>query len=80
MRRTIMRQTLCKCLLITQRDVVRVIRAGARTVDAVSEACQAGTGCGSCRGPIAVLLDEEAQRRSRRQAAAARMQLGLFRD
>ncbi|HIW61411.1 MAG TPA: (2Fe-2S)-binding protein [Candidatus Stackebrandtia excrementipullorum] len=33
------------------------IRAGARTEDAVGEACDAGTGCGTCLDRIADMLE-----------------------
>ncbi len=67
-------------MVVEEAEVRRAIRAGARTVDDVGAACEAGTGCGSCRGPIGVLLEEEASRRTRRgaEAADALAQLGLF--
>ncbi len=70
-----MRRTLCKCMRVAQTDVLRAIRSGARSVDAVGFACAAGTGCGSCHEAIGALIQEELQRRSR---AAAAGQLALF--
>jgi len=52
-------------MLITERDVVAVIRGGARSVDEVGRRCDAGTGCGSCRGGIDLLIQAEIRRRSR---------------
>ncbi len=72
---------LCHCMVVEEREVVSAIRAGARTVEEVGERCEAGTGCGSCRGAIAVLLQEEVRRRASRPDPAAevlRAQLGLF--
>lgn len=66
-------------MLISEDEVIQAIRAGARTVDEVGERCEAGTGCGSCRGGIAVLLAEEERRRARRPVPDAVLkQLGLF--
>lgn len=75
-----MGRLLCHCLVVEEGEVRKAIRAGARTVDEVGEACEAGTGCGSCRGPIGVLLAEEATRRARRGGDASDVlaQLGLF--
>ena len=74
-----MRLLLCQCNAIFEHEVLLSIRKGARTVDEVGDDCYAGTGCGSCRGTIKTMLEEEAQRRS---AAAdvpdALMQLPLF--
>lgn len=58
----------------------RAIRGGARTVEEVGERCEAGTGCGSCRAVISVVLGEEARRRGTKGGDAAELlaQLGLF--
>jgi len=72
---------LCHCLVVEEGEVRKAIRAGARTVDAVGDACEAGTGCGSCRAGIIVLLADEARRRARRGGEAITLaQLGLFVD
>ena len=74
-----MSRLLCHCMVVDEREVVRAIRQGARTVEAVGEACEAGTGCGSCRGGIEVVLQQESLRRSRRPVPdAVAAQLGLF--
>jgi bacterioferritin-associated ferredoxin len=66
-------------MVVSEREVVLAIRAGARTVDDVGEHCDAGSGCGSCRGGIEVLLAQEAERRRRADVPAALLdQLGLF--
>lgn len=54
---------LCQCNAIFEHEVQACIRRGARTVDEVGERCEAGTGCGSCRGAIKTMIEEEAQRR-----------------
>ena len=67
-------------MVVSEREVAACIRAGARTVDEVGEACEAGTGCGSCRGGIEVMLDEHRRRAERagNDAGAVLAQLGLF--
>lgn len=66
-------------MLVSERDVLATIRAGARTVDEVGERCDAGTGCGSCRGGIELLIQQEVRRRARAPVPEALLaQLGLF--
>lgn len=52
---------VCVCHGVGCGAVRAAIRAGATTVDAVGEACGAGTDCGSCREEIASLLEEGAE-------------------
>lgn len=66
-------------MLVSERDVLITIRGGARTVDEVGERCDAGTGCGSCRGGIELLIQQEVRRRTRAPLPEALLaQLGLF--
>lgn len=70
---------LCQCMAVSEREVVKAIRSGARTVDEVGMRCEAGTGCGSCRGGIEVLIATERSRRRRQPVPEAVLrQLGLF--
>lgn len=57
------RRLLCQCNSIFEHEVVACIRKGARSVDEVGDECDAGTGCGSCRGTIKTMIEEEEQRR-----------------
>ncbi|GIE82335.1 hypothetical protein Aph02nite_82850 [Actinoplanes philippinensis] len=50
---------VCICHHVREREVRAVIRAGARTEEAVGDACGAGTGCGSCLDRICDLIEEE---------------------
>lgn len=50
---------VCICHHVREREVRAVIRLGARTEEAVGDACGAGTGCGSCLDRICDLIDEE---------------------
>lgn len=66
-------------MLVSERDVLATIRAGARTVDEVGDRCDAGTGCGSCRGGIELLIQQEVRRSARTRVPDALLaQLGLF--
>lgn len=47
---------ICACHGVTQPTILAAIAAGAGTVDAVGQACAAGTNCGSCRPEIARFL------------------------
>lgn len=74
-----MSRVLCQCMNVTEREIKAAIRAGADTVDAVGERCEAGTGCGSCRGGIDILIEEVKRARGRRRLPSAILdQLGLF--
>jgi len=70
---------LCQCSSVSEREVIACARRGATTLEAIGEACDAGTGCGSCCGAITTILEEE---RARRAAGggipAALLQLPLF--
>jgi bacterioferritin-associated ferredoxin len=75
--------TLCQCMLVSEQEVLATIRSGARTVDEVGERCDAGTGCGSCRGGIELLIQHVVRQEVRRQTRetlpeAMVAQLGLF--
>ncbi|MGH1348535.1 MAG: (2Fe-2S)-binding protein [Nannocystales bacterium] len=74
-----MSRVLCQCLNVTEAEIKRAIRAGAHTVDEIGERCEAGTGCGSCRGGIEVLLEEWLRAQARKPLPAALLdQLRLF--
>jgi bacterioferritin-associated ferredoxin len=50
---------VCICHRVRECEVRSVIDGGARTEDAVGDACGAGTGCGTCLDRICDLIDEE---------------------
>lgn len=51
---------VCICARVSECELRAAICAGARTEEAVGEACGAGTGCGSCLDRVGdVLLEEE---------------------
>ncbi|MGH8792181.1 MAG: (2Fe-2S)-binding protein [Stackebrandtia sp.] len=50
---------VCLCHRVCEREVRSCIKAGAHTEDAVGDACDAGTGCGTCRERIAAMIEAE---------------------
>jgi bacterioferritin-associated ferredoxin len=61
---------VCICERVREGDVRSAIRCGARTEEAVGEACGAGTGCGTCLQRICDLIDEESGADTRLPLAA----------
>jgi NAD(P)H-nitrite reductase large subunit len=56
---------ICRCEEVTREDVVRAVRAGARTVDAVKRATRAGLGLcqgSTCGRLVARIIAEETGR------------------
>lgn len=47
---------VCMCFAVCDREIRSSIAGGARTVEDVGEATDAGTGCGSCHEHIDTLL------------------------
>jgi NAD(P)H-nitrite reductase large subunit len=50
---------VCHCRGVTDREIRRCVRAGAATIDAVSEACRAATGCGGCEPLVGKIVQSE---------------------
>lgn len=50
---------VCICARVRECEVRAAIRRGARSEDAVGDACGAGTRCGMCVGRIEELIGEE---------------------
>jgi bacterioferritin-associated ferredoxin len=48
---------VCICKRVSDRQVRAAVDDGACTVDAVGEACRAGTGCGACHEQIRDIID-----------------------
>jgi bacterioferritin-associated ferredoxin len=49
---------VCSCHAVTDREIHRAARAGARTPCQVAEMCGAGSSCGGCRDTVHALLAE----------------------
>jgi bacterioferritin-associated ferredoxin len=50
---------VCMCFAVCDREIRSCIARGARSVEDVGEATEAGTGCGSCHEHIDTLLTAE---------------------
>ena len=50
---------VCHCRKVCDRTIRECIDRGARSVDEVGQACQAGTACGGCRPTIGALIAGE---------------------
>jgi bacterioferritin-associated ferredoxin len=53
---------ICVCNAVSESEVNAAIDAGARSIDAVSRLCQAGTECGSCYDAIEEQLEHRCPR------------------
>lgn len=51
---------VCVCQAVREAEVRQAVAAGARDVEALAEALGVCTGCGSCRGLVEALIDEDA--------------------
>jgi bacterioferritin-associated ferredoxin len=49
---------VCSCLRVSDREVRAAIRRGAGSVEALGEACGAGSRCGTCQPALCELLRE----------------------
>jgi bacterioferritin-associated ferredoxin len=49
---------LCLCKAVTSEHVREIIESGARDMDSIRQACDAGSDCGTCRFKINKLLLE----------------------
>jgi bacterioferritin-associated ferredoxin len=48
---------LCSCHRVSDRTITAHVEAGATTVEAVQEACGAGTSCGGCLGSVEAVVE-----------------------
>jgi NAD(P)H-nitrite reductase large subunit len=67
---------VCHCRRVCHRHLVEAIRSGAASMDAIGEACGAGTVCGGCRPAIVEVLCEQ-QVADGGTSAAAKVMLTL---
>ncbi len=49
---------VCLCFGVNEREIERVVRDGADSLDAIGLMCDAGTGCGCCRAMLSKTLIE----------------------
>ncbi len=51
--------TICSCMGVTRGEIIKAIKEkGLKTVEEVSDATEAGTGCGGCQPDIQDILNE----------------------
>lgn len=50
-------ENACRCKNVSVEEVAKAVKNGADTVEKVSEATTAGTGCGRCKGLINNIID-----------------------
>ncbi len=63
---------VCSCHSVTDREIERAVRSGARTPCQVAEMCGAGSSCGGCRETVHELLSEaHGERRMHATSATA---------
>ena len=51
-------RVICDCMNVTYGDIKKAIDNGAKTLDEVKEATEAGTICGVCEDEIQEVIDE----------------------
>jgi nitrite reductase (NADH) large subunit len=51
---------VCNCRSVTESRLRLAVSEGASTVDGLSKATGAGTGCGSCKGELAEIIARHA--------------------
>jgi assimilatory nitrate reductase catalytic subunit len=49
--------TVCSCFGVGANQIAAAAKAGCVTVEAIGEALQAGTNCGSCRAEIRAIIN-----------------------
>ena len=69
---------LCICRAITDREIDAAVSAGARSVDAVSACCGAGTDCGACREAIEARIEDSCAACPRRGTPDCRSSSGAL--
>ena len=66
-------------MTVAEADIRAAISEGATSIQAVGEACEAGTGCQTCHEAIAYMLEEHSRRELRSgRGPGALTQLSLF--
>ncbi len=53
-----MSEIICNCTGVTEEEIVKAVKNGATTFEAVGEATEAGTICGGCEEEIQRIIDE----------------------
>ncbi len=51
-----MSRIVCSCASVSEQDIMKCIREGAHSLQAVGRACEAGVGCQTCHGDVRALI------------------------
>ena len=54
-------RTICNCNKVSESTIVGSIADGCRSVQALADRTKAGTGCGSCKGLLALIIERHAR-------------------
>jgi len=60
---------VCSCYAVTDREIRRLAREGARSPRQLAKACGAGSACGGCRPSVRAILAEAAPAPAEPEAA-----------
>ncbi len=53
-----MSEIICNCTGVTDEDIIEAVKKGAKTVEEIGEATEAGTICGACVEDIERIIEE----------------------
>ncbi len=53
-----MSNVICSCAGVTEEDIIKAVKNGATTFEAVGEATEAGTICGVCEDDVKKIIEE----------------------
>jgi bacterioferritin-associated ferredoxin len=59
---------VCLCRLVTEKELVDAIHAGAQTIEELRETTRASTGCGTCAQAVNRILQRELENISLRKS------------
>ena len=51
------KRVVCQCNGVTETEILRILKKGAKNVDEVSKITLASTGCGRCKGEIIMITN-----------------------
>lgn len=52
-----MSDIICHCFNVSKEDIIKAVKDGATTVEAVQEETNAGKGCGACLNAIEKIVE-----------------------
>ena len=51
-------RTVCLCTGVTEKEILQVLKKGAKNLEEVKEFKLASSGCGRCKGEVEALIDQ----------------------